>query len=514
MRYLLPLALAATTLATAAGHAAPMLGSSLLFAAPTGSDAEIPAIDRRNNRLFVSAPGAITYYDATTGAPLGSLDYASVFPGSPNSIAVRGNLLAVAVEAAVKTDPGRVLVYRLNDLGAAPRVFTVGAQPDMITFAPDGRILTANEGEPTSYGLPTSADPEGSVSIIDVRAGTVATAGFGAFNGSKAALQAAGVRLNAPGATTVAQDLEPEYIAVSKDGTRALVTLQEANAVAIVDLASATVTDIKPGGFKSFATGGAFTIDPNDQDGAYIRRQRDNTYAVYQADAIARFTVGGVDYYMTADEGDARDWEGIAGPGTDEELVRAGAAFAPFNRLEVIPAALYGATVPAGTELLTIGGRGFRILDANGDKLYESGDTIEDIVAASFPGNRDNGRDDNKGSEPEEVEIGRINGRTIAFIGLERANGSTPGLVLAFDLSDWAPGLTPTFLGGISSATLGRPEGLVFWRSGGQAFLGVADEQTGNVSVFAVDVLGVPAPATLALFGLGLAGLAARRRRA
>ena len=114
--------------------------------------------------------------------------------------------------------------------------------------------------------------------------------------------------------------------------------------------------------------------------------------------------------------------------------------------------------------------------------------------------------------EPEEVKIGRINGRTIAFIGLERANGSTPGLVLAFDLSGWAPGLTPTFLGGISSATLGRPEGLVFWRSGGQAFLGVADEQTGNVSVFALDIVGVPVPATLALFGLGALSLAAARR--
>lgn len=508
----LALTLATTSLLAAAAQAAPMLSATRLFVAPTGSAAEIPAYDKRNNRLFVSSPSAITYYDATTGAALGSVNVASVFAGSPNSIAIQGNLLAVAMEAATKTDPGRVLVYRLDDLGAAPRVFTVGAQPDMITFAPGGRILTANEGEPNSYGLPTSVDPEGSVSIIDLKSGTVATADFSAFNGSKAALQAAGVRLNAPGAT-VAQDLEPEYIAISKDGTRAMVTLQEANAVAIIDIASASVIDIKSGGYKSFAVGGPFTIDPNDQDGGYFRRQRDNTYAVYQADGIARFTIDGIDYYITADEGDARDWDNIGGLGINSELVRAGAAFAPFNRLEVIRPSLYGAAVPAGAELITIGGRGFRILDASGSMLYESGDRIEDIVAGEFPGNRNNGRDDNKGAEPEDVKIGHINGRTIAFIGLERANGTTPGLVLAFDLTGYVPGMVPTYLGGISDDAIGRPEGLVFWRNGGRAFLGVADEITFNLAVFEIGLLGVPAPSAVALFGLGLLGLAAARRR-
>jgi hypothetical protein len=62
----------------------------------------------------------------------------------------------------------------------------VGALPDMVTFTPDGRrLLVANEGEPNSYGLPDSVDPEGSISIITVNDGrspTVATAGFSAFN--------------------------------------------------------------------------------------------------------------------------------------------------------------------------------------------------------------------------------------------------------------------------------------------------------------------------------------------
>ncbi len=56
-------------------------------------------------------------------------------------------------------------------------------------------------------------------------------------------------------------DVEPEYIAISPDGTKAVVTLQEANAVAILDLATATFTDIVPLGLK-------------DWTGAEARRQR------------------------------------------------------------------------------------------------------------------------------------------------------------------------------------------------------------------------------------------------
>ncbi len=509
MRFTISLALCAASLAATAS-AGPVLTSTRLFATPTGSAAEIPAYDRRGGRLFLVSPSALTYYDALSGAPLGMLDYLSVFPGSaPNSVAIQGNWLAVALEASAKTDPGRVLVYDLRDLGKAPRSFTVGALPDMLTFTPDGRrILVANEGEPNSYGLPTSVDPEGSVSIIDLKTGTVATAGFGGFD--KATLQAAGVRIFGPGAT-VAQDLEPEYIALSKDGKTALVTLQENNAVAIVDIETATVTSIRSMGFKDFRVGGPNTIDPNDQDTGYIPRQRDGFYALYQPDGIARFTVGGQDYFITANEGDARDWANVGGPGVNSDLARAGAAFAPFNRIEVIRPALWGSAVPADASLITIGGRSFSILDATGAMVYDSGNVIEDLVASGFPANRDNGRDDNKGAEPEDVKIGRINGRTIAFIGLERANGRSPGLVLAFDLTGWMPGLMPTFLGGISDAALGRPEGLVFWQQGGRAFLGVADEETSNLAVFELFLTGVPAPSAVALFGLGALGLAAAR---
>jgi hypothetical protein len=176
----------------------------------------------------------------------------------------------VAVEAAVKTDPGVVVFF---DSGQQHlRTVVVGSLPDMVTFSPDGRwLLCANEGEPNTYnnfGSETngpSIDPEGSVSIIDLAGGaaaaTVRTAGFGAFTRDNIP---AGVRVYGPGAS-VAQDFEPEYIAVSDDSTKAWVTLQENNALAIVDVLNATVTEIAALGYKDHNQPGA-GLDASDQD--------------------------------------------------------------------------------------------------------------------------------------------------------------------------------------------------------------------------------------------------------
>ena len=103
---------------------------------------------------------------------------------------------------------------------------------------PAPRPILAIEGEPDSYE-PGAVDPEGSVSVIDLSRGVararVRTADFQGF--SKEELLARGVRVFGPGATA-AQDLEPEYITLH--GRTAWVTLQEANAVAVLELPTAT----------------------------------------------------------------------------------------------------------------------------------------------------------------------------------------------------------------------------------------------------------------------------------
>lgn len=226
--------------------------------------AEISAFDPVSKRVYTVAGAVIEYHFlSNTGALTlaGALPLGFTVPAGanavPNSVAVSNGILAVSfaiVNASTNAQqPGQVAFYNATT-GAFLKVVTVGYLPDMVVFTADGKkLLTANEGEPNSYGQPTSFDPEGSVSIINLAAGIenafVQTATFTSFNGQITSLRNAGVRIYGPNAT-VAQDLEPEYIVISPDGTKAWVTLQENNAFAVVDIASATVSQIIPLGLK------------------------------------------------------------------------------------------------------------------------------------------------------------------------------------------------------------------------------------------------------------------------
>ncbi|MEM1366923.1 MAG: esterase-like activity of phytase family protein [Cyanobacteria bacterium P01_H01_bin.15] len=158
-------------------------------------------------------------------------------PGEPTSVTVANGIVAIGLPDANEQLPGQVAFYS-ND-GTLLDAVTVGALPDAVTFTPDGsKVIVSNEGEPDG-----DVNPEGSISIIDVSNFSVMTADFMAFNGQEDALRDAGVRIF-PG-IDAANDLEPEFAAVSPDGTTAFVTLQENNAIAVVDIETATVTDIQ-----------------------------------------------------------------------------------------------------------------------------------------------------------------------------------------------------------------------------------------------------------------------------
>ena len=277
------------------------------------SAAEIPAFDAASKRLFVvnAQLGAVDVLDLSNPAnpiKINVLDATAILAGAEiNSVAVFNGIVAVAIQAPVKTDPGRMALYRAADLSLISSV-TIGAQPDMVTFTPDGNtVLVANEGEPSDD---YQTAPAGSVSVIDVRDRAnpvVRTASFTAFNGQEATLRAQGVRIYGPGATA-AKDLEPEYIAVSADGTTAWVTLQENNALARVNIATATVTSVLPLGFKNHGVAGN-ELDASDTDGSTINiRTWPGVRGMYLPDAMASYTAGGQTYLVTANEGDARAW--------------------------------------------------------------------------------------------------------------------------------------------------------------------------------------------------------------
>jgi len=224
--------------------------------------AEISAYDAFSRRLFVTnATGSsVAIVDASNPAQLvrvGTIDVSAL--GSPNSVAAHRGIIAVAIEDAVKTAPGKIAFYRPD--GTLIWTVTVGALPDMITFTPDGRhLLVANEGEPIAYGA-GQVDPEGTISIIKLPrwergrwngAPTVRSVDFTRYNGQEAALRARGIRIYGPGASA-AQDFEPEYITVSDDSRLAWVTLQENNAVAKIDIENGRIIELLPLGYKDYS---------------------------------------------------------------------------------------------------------------------------------------------------------------------------------------------------------------------------------------------------------------------
>ena len=154
-------------------------------------------------------------------------------------------------------------------------------------------------------------DPIGSVSIIDAsrivarNGARYARSTFEAFDapGATARLIADGVRIFGPGAR-VSQDLEPEYIAVRRN--KAYVTLQENNALAIINIASATVEKIVGLGLKdhSLPENG---LDVSDQDNVINIRDWPIS-GLYQPDSIDVIEAGGRTYLIMANEGDAREY--------------------------------------------------------------------------------------------------------------------------------------------------------------------------------------------------------------
>ena len=261
------------------------------------SAAEIVGHDPNTQRLFVvnADSGNIDVLDINNPfipTRLFQIDIAA-YGNSANSVAVYNSVVAVAVESDPKQLPGKAVFF--NQDGEFLNALTVGALPDMLTFTPNGQyLLVANEGEPDEYCLTDDeGDPEGSVSVIDLKNGIanltqedVRTADFRSFTLENIHPD---IRIFGPGAT-VAQDLEPEYIAVDPDSSRAWVTLQENNAIAVLDIANAKITNIFPLGYKDYSQGSG--LDPSDKDdGIYIANWP--VSGMYQPDAIAAFKVGG-----------------------------------------------------------------------------------------------------------------------------------------------------------------------------------------------------------------------------
>lgn len=413
--------------------------------------AEIVVHDPSTQRIFkINADAAtvdvLDINDPTNPLLIATID-ASALGGGANSVAVHNGIVAVAIEAEDKQAPGVVAFYNATDLSLLNSV-EVGALPDMLTFTPNGRyVLVANEGEPNDD---YSVDPEGSVSVIDLRHGVaharVRTADFTRFNGAEDELRAQGVRIFGPGASA-AQDLEPEYIAVSDDSRFAWVSLQEANALALIDIRRASVLEIQPLGTKDHSLPGN-ELDASDRDSG-INIANWPVQGMYMPDGIASYSFLGHTYIVTANEGDSRDYDGYSEEERMGDLTLDPIAFPNADELQANSALGRLKTTSANGDkdgdgdvdvLYSYGARSFSIRDARGKLIYDSGSDFEVITASELPddfnSNNDendsfDSRSDDKGPEPEGVALGRILGRTYAFIGLERIGG-----IMVYDVTN------------------------------------------------------------------------------
>jgi len=479
--------------------------------------AEITAYDASTQRLYVTNSASIEVVDFSNPEniqPLATVNVSDFGGVSVQSVATKNGIVAAAVSVDPVTDNGLVLFSDLD--GNSPVAVEVGVLPDMITFSPDGNLLlSANEGQPSDD---YSIDPEGTISVIDVSGGlasitqaSVTTLNFNAFDASEADLIDAGVRIFGPGAS-VSQDLEPEYIAVSANSQKAYVTLQENNAYAIVDLVAMEITDVISFGLKDHSLP-ENSLDLSDETD-FIFNASWPVKGMYMPDAISFYEVNGTSYIVTANEGDAREYD------TFEEERKIGdsdytldpAVFSNIDILE-LDSNLSQIAVTNGSgdangdglfeEIHIFGGRSFSIFEAEtGNLVFDSGNDFEVITAAdpvygaifnaSNSNNNLKNRSDNKGPEPEGVLVQEINDEFYAFILLERIGG-----VMVYNITDPA---NPVFLqyvnsrdaveGGDEAGDLG-PEGIAYVTAeespNGKAMLIVSNEVSATLSMYTLD---------------------------
>ncbi|SDS93132.1 S-layer homology domain-containing protein [Paenibacillaceae bacterium GAS479] len=414
----------------------------------------------------------------------------------------------VAVQSEGTNDAGRIL--ELDYGGVLVNVYVTGAQPDMVKSTPDGQyVLTADEGEPREGA--GGIDPEGSVTLVDRNSGSAIQAKFddptiiadnvhirGVADGN-------GQIVDTGGKDKARTDLEPEYIALSADAKTAFVTLQENNAVAVFDIEQGKFTSVQGLGLKDLSLP-ANALDLNAKDKKYQPVTAD-AYGVYMPDGIASFQAGDRTYLVTGNEGDATEWPHMTNVSKVKNLKGQLNPSSPA-------AALFGGTTAyddveamsdwGNESIYMYGGRSFSIWDASTMKqVYDSGNAFEAITAFKLPdyfnasnsNNKFDSRSTKKGPEPEDIKIGQVGERTLAFTGLERIGG-----VMAYDVTspddarfvNYTNTRDFTAAGGVNAMeTDSAPEGLDFISATdsptGQPLLLVAYEVSGTVGLLQLD---------------------------
>jgi hypothetical protein len=493
------------------------------------NSAEIVAFDADVDRLYIANSIAAKLDIVNFSNPAAPVLISSISTtpyGNINSVVAHDSIVALAIENINPQLNGSVVFLDYN--GNFLNQVTVGAMPDMITFNKNyTKILTANEGEPNSA---YTVDPEGSVSVVDLTPGianltnaNVTTIGLTAYNGQEATLIAQGIRVFSTSAT-VAQDLEPEYITISDDNTKAYVGIQEANALLTIDLTNNTIISLAALGYSPYGTGSNNALDASDQSGAILITGDLPIKGAYMPDALSFGTIGGQGYIFTANEGDSREFGTVVDANRINSTTFANLDPIAFPDASILKNSKFlgrlsalkysGDTDGDGDydELHVMSGRSFSIRNATtGALVYDSKDLIEQIIAnhptfaAIFNASNSTGtpslknRSDDKGPEVEGIYFQTINGKPYVFLALERIGG-----VMVFNVEN---PLSPVFVAyrNNRSTTLSGPdlgaEGIVTIPAAispnGNDIVILANEVSSTLSIYQVNTCATAAGAVV-----------------
>jgi len=430
------------------------------------------------------------------------------FGNRPTYVIYKNGVIAATAEQKIRQLQGKLILF--DSWGNYLAETYVGSQPDFATFTQDGcKILVANEGEPNDD---YTWDPEGSVSVIDLSNGLIFLESktihvdFKQFNNSNIDKK---IRITGPNAS-VSQDFEPESITVTPDNRFAYVSLQENNTVAVLDLKSYKWIALLPLGFKNWSFGAPYSgngIDfrrnngpPSPPNGWGTNNPGNENYlpsfikGQYQPDEIRIFEYNGGIYFISANEGDSRNYQSRQGDEDGDPTYEffneevsvvdfcTPSKLEPYSSQIILSSictqistfnfgsasdALRLSKVGGDTngdgiidEIYTFGARSISIWTGDGNLVWDSDleemlsgnkylgkayyiDRItnpKNLVTSTYPFYNTSfdraqiGKDrrsNRQGPEPEGVALGKIGNKLFAFIGLER-----PGGVAVYDITN------------------------------------------------------------------------------
>jgi len=458
-------------------------------------------------------------------APYGN-DVTSVAAGKDVVVAVVNVSDKFSATGVPTTTNGKLVVFDTNGkVLSSPDV--LGVLPDSVTFAPNGTTaLVAIEAQPvcakddpataakedTDYAK--ASDPVGGVTVVDLSnpaAPVLRFAGFDQF--TVAEMRAKGIAVSSV-VNNVSKDFEPEFVSAA-DNNYAYVTIQEANAIGKLNIESATFESITRA-FESKVS--RVARDTSDRDTGAGPRTYVNVVGASQPDAIAGFKVGSGQYFLTANEGDAREYtclnDDLRGSALKVDTRRFPdwktlSGSAALGRAKVNPT-IGDKDGDGDIDTIHLRGSNSMTMYRNGIVIWDSATLLDQIQTVAFGVANINGshslssdkstmnyvgqdRSDDKGAEPEGVAVGMVGDRRIAILGLERMSA-----LAIFDITvpanpvfqEWLQ-MLPTKATPAKDVKYWSPEGIVFVPANkspsGKALIITSYELSGSLSIHQIE---------------------------